>query len=137
MRIGGGTRGRLAIAIAGTLLLAGCGKSAPAVNGTVTWDGAPVEEGTISFAPSDGKGASSGAAISAGKYRVAGQAGLTPGKKTVSIQAVRKTGKKIPAGPPAPAGTTVDETVRLAGTDSCEIVPGDNQRDFQLKSKKR
>ncbi len=49
--------------------------------------------------------------IEGGKYVLAGETGVTPGKKIVRITATRSTGKKIEAGPPEPEGTMVDEIV--------------------------
>jgi len=48
---------------------AGCGGSASSeLSGNVTYNGAPVESGTIAFTPAGGTGVPFGAKISAGKY---------------------------------------------------------------------
>ena len=51
---------------------AGCGGGDPtgAVSGEVTYNGTPVESGTIQFTPKDGKGAAVGGPVTAGKFDV-------------------------------------------------------------------
>lgn len=53
------------------------------VKGTVTLDGAPIEKGTINFAPKGGPGTATGALIVDGKY----EARVSPGKMAVTIYA--------------------------------------------------
>lgn len=132
-------RSWLVLATGGLLVLAcGCGTKLTSVEGNITWDGKPVESGAISFAPADGAGPAIGGEVKDGKYQLVGERGATPGKKTVTITAVRKTGKKIAAGPPEPPGTMVDELDRVSRTEACEIVEGKaNQHNFELKSSKR
>jgi hypothetical protein len=124
-------------------LLSGCGTGKVAVEGEVTVDGTPVEEGSITFDPGDGKGPSTGATIVDGYYRLEGPAGATPGAKIVRIRAFRKTGRKIASGPPSPPGTLVDEIVQYvpaAYNDRTTLRPeiaGESEvhLDFPLKSK--
>jgi len=75
----------------GVLLLAalvsGCGGSGATVSGMVTFEGEPVNNGRISFLPTDGKGPAEGAAIKDGRYRLDI---LTPGSKMVKIEAVKQ-----------------------------------------------
>lgn len=52
------------------LFAAGCGGGRANVEGQVTFDGQPVEQGTIVFEPVDGKGAAAGGTIQNGKYRL-------------------------------------------------------------------
>ena len=124
----------LAVAASWILSIAGCGPSMLTVEGTVTWDGTPVETGTISFLPADGKGPSFGGELKDGGYRIQAEKPAALGAKNVSITGIRKTGKMIEAGPPAPAGTMVDDLLRISSTEKCEIVDGENKHDFQLKS---
>jgi hypothetical protein len=124
----------LAVATSWILLVAGCGPALVTIEGTVTWDGAPVETGTISFLPADGKGPTIGGELKDGGYRIKAEKQAALGAKSVAITGIRKTGKMIEAGPPAPAGTMVDELLRVSSTESCEIVAGENKHDFQLKS---
>jgi hypothetical protein len=119
----------------------GCGKGGATVEGRVTFDGQPVEAGTIVFEPADGAGPSAGGAIENGRYRLAGDAGVTPGKKTVRITAMRKTGRQIEEGPPAPPGTMVDEieqfipaTYNTNSSLQVDVTGGQSTHDFVLTS---
>ena len=75
----------LVVALVG--LAIGCGgggkgnRSTVAVHGKVTLDGKPVEGGTISFDPKDGKGGSVSAQISGGNYETR----VEPGLKIVRV----------------------------------------------------
>ena len=55
-----------------TALGFGCsgGTATGTVTGEVTYNGTPVESGTIQFTPKDGKGASAGGPVVAGKFDV-------------------------------------------------------------------
>jgi hypothetical protein len=87
----------------------GCGGGGASIQGNVTFDGQPVEKGSIVFEPADGLGQVAGGTIENGKYHLDSKSQLTPGPMIVRITAARSTGKKVPAGPPAPDGTMVDE----------------------------
>ncbi len=85
-------------ALCGVLLLVmsspGCGKhddplNRQAISGSVTLDGQPLQQGTISFLPLEKKDTSGGATITSGKYSVAREQGLAPGKYKVMISAAR------------------------------------------------
>ena len=68
------------VAWAGTSI--GCGGSGlSTVEGKVTFEGEPVEEGSIVFEPKDGVGRAVGGIIKDGKYRLEGESGVEPGKK--------------------------------------------------------
>jgi len=108
-------------------------------------DGKPVDDGSINFAPMDGEGPSTGGKIEKGTYVLNGKAAVLPGKKRVSITPVLKTGRRIPAGPPFPPGTMVDEIVPLPDLTelnkdllvNVEVVAGKvNEHNFDLKTKK-
>ena len=53
-----------------TLAAAGCGGTTGAVSGTVTYDGTPVEKGSITFLALDGKGPTTGGNIVDGHFAV-------------------------------------------------------------------
>ena len=76
-------------------LSAGCGSSDTRIIGTVTFNGTPVEEGSISFEPVDGKGTVLGGPIAGGKYDIRSQTPVTGENKLVRIIGVRKTGRKV------------------------------------------
>jgi len=121
--------------VGGLLLVVGCGKTGIPVEGRITWGDKPVEQGSISFAPADGRGPRLGTPIKEGKYSIARSAGMTAGKKSVEIIAIVKTGRQIEAGPPSPPGTKVDELQNVSLRETCEVVAGSgNQCDFRLKS---
>jgi hypothetical protein len=68
------------------LAAAGCSSNTASVSGTVTYDGQPVGTGEVTFTPVDGIGPTSGGRIKDGQYTVDG---LTPGRKTVKVMAVK------------------------------------------------
>ncbi len=74
---------RLTGTLLGALLLAlaGCGSSDGTVHGTVTGNGKDIEEGFISFLPSDSRNSTYGAPIQNGKY----SATVRPGKYSVVV----------------------------------------------------
>src|SRR5207253_1220870 len=84
------------------LACCGCSDGKVIVRGTVTVDGQPIDEGMISLEPADGQGPTTGGIIKEGKYELNGKAAVAPGEKIVRISGVRKTGRMIEAGPPAP-----------------------------------
>lgn len=119
-------------------LFAGCGdKKQAKVHGTVTYNGIPVEEGSISFFPEPGtESRKASAAILDGAFDIPTDRGPFPGKFRVEITGVKKTGKKIPSADP---GIEIDERIELIpdkyhrnSTLIREIAPGDNKLDFLL-----
>ena len=131
----------LLAAIAAATLCPGCGHGRFPIQGEVTFDGKPVEEGTISLEPANGNGPTTGGKIVAGKYQLTGNAAPLPGKKIVRISAIRKTGRKV-ADNFKPAGATVDDVepyipaiYNSRSTLSCEVAgQTGNRLDFHLKS---
>jgi len=121
----------------------GCGNGLAGVAGRVTFNGQPVEEGEIRFVGS-GSGASSsgqvtGAAILNGQYELPPDKGAAPGSYRVEIRAEKKTGKKLPAIPPAPPGTMYEETVSFIPAKyndqsnlTLDLKAGRNTKDFEL-----
>ena len=81
--------------------LAGCGRSLPptaSVSGKVTWNGKPVECGTITFYPEKGRPAT-GSIQPDGSYRLttfSNGDGAELGKHRVTIQATRVSGGAAP-----------------------------------------
>ncbi len=99
----------------GFILIAmmGCGPAKISISGKVSYDGIEVNEGAISFESPDGKSPSVGGMIQKGFYKIENVDVSSGGKKIVRINAVTKTGKKIPAGPPFPPGDMVDEIIKM------------------------
>lgn len=128
------------------IVAAGCGPAElprMAVNGLVTLDGRPVEQGTISFVPAAGaRIPSAGGEIVAGEYSIPAATGpAVSGKYRVEIRWSRPTGKQIELGSPAPPGTMVDEVEEAIpakfnsqSTLEQEIQPGRSEIHFELTS---
>ena len=111
------------------------------VEGTVTLDGRPLEQGAIQFNPISGTTSpTAGAEVVNGKYAIAAAGGPLAGKFTVQITAVGQTGRKIrdlrtnemvdEYGECLPA--RYNSQSELTATVSEE---GPNRFDFALKSK--
>jgi hypothetical protein len=128
--------------IAAVLMLSlGCGSQEHLLEGSVTYDGQPVDKGSITLEPADGVGPAAGGTIESGRFKVDSTSGLAPGEKIVRISAVRATGKKIEAGPPEPPGTKVDEVQQFIpakyndqSTLTVQFDGGHKTHDFELKS---
>lgn len=67
--------------------LTGCGSPLATVQGTVSYEGSPIEKGMITFTPVDGKGAVVGCNIENGKYLAKD---VTPGKNLLTVAAVKQ-----------------------------------------------
>ena len=133
--------GAMGILVASLGMCLGCGGNLATVQGNVTFDGQPVEQGSIVFEPADGVGQVAGGTIQNGKYLLASEGGVVPGKMIVRISAVKATGRKVKAGPPAPPGTMVDEVSQFIpaiynenSTLAIEVAPGKVTQHFELRS---
>lgn len=97
-----------------TISFTGCGGGpAPVgVSGTVTLDGEPLPEGTISFEPvSQTAGQRRDAMIENGAFVLPAEEGVLPGMEfKVEIKSFRTTGRKYPN---ANAGASYDEVVQI------------------------
>ncbi len=131
------------LALFSFFLLIGCGgESGPVryhVTGTVTLDGEPLGQGTIFFVPQGDGMAGGSTEISNGAYEFRDDKGIAEGAYRVEILSKKKTGQKIDG--PGPDGK-VDEFVSIipekyntASELTATIKAGDNQLDFDLKSK--
>src|SRR6476646_606329 len=104
-----------AFAVQLALNLPGCGASdelpRQAVSGTVTFAGKPLEAGLIMFLPEGAEVATQGGGpLVAGKYAIARDAGLVPGKYKVTIsssgggkETIVDTTNNMPGMPPVPS----------------------------------
>lgn len=86
-------------------VMVGCGRG-PArigVSGTVTYQGANLADGWITFVPKDSsKGAQEAAHITEGKYDLPTANGLLPGEYKVAITATEPSGKPAADAAPGP-----------------------------------
>src|SRR4051794_19054940 len=92
--------------------ISGCGAagdelSRQPVSGTITLDGKPLPDGSITLVPV-GDGPAAGATIAAGAFAIPRADGPVPGTYRVEILSVQSTGRTIP-NPEGPKGTTVEE----------------------------
>lgn len=119
----------------------GCGQDTGGrfeVSGTVRFQGAPLQSGTIQFASDDAKQLT-GSMITDGRYSIPADKGLLPGKYTVRISASQEEGA-APAGPPGPEAEThkakdlIPPEYNVNSTLSAEVSQGgSNEFDFDLK----
>jgi hypothetical protein len=65
----------------------GCNGNTASVSGTVSYDGRPVDRGSIAFLPADGAGPTAGGDIVDGRYSVSN---VTPGQKIVQVIGVKQ-----------------------------------------------
>lgn len=96
-------------------LAAGCGDSNPlgrrSISGNVTFDGAPLENGSISFEPLAKDGVGSGAVITDGTFSIPASKGLPPGKYRVRMFAAGENSAPAPEG--LPGGAIAPPSVEL------------------------
>lgn len=95
--------GRILSLLVGLSILSGCGESDGLdhlhVKGTVKVNGAPLDNGRISFLPTGGTpGPSTGTVIKNGEFEIPLAQGPVAGKHRIEIMAVRPTGRKIREG---------------------------------------
>ena len=64
-------------------------------SGAVTVDGRPVDGGRLIFRPVAAAGPSTGSPVENGKFSIAAEKGVSPGRYQVSLQALRRTGTMI------------------------------------------
>lgn len=101
--------------------LAGCGNDGlVTVQGTVTFDGQPVEDGSISMMPVDGQGIAGGGLISNGSYT----AETSPGELGVQIYAYKTVTKPNP---------TAEEIERGLTSDRVQLLPPVYNRESKLR----
>jgi len=72
----------------------GCSEGKSSISGTVTFDGEPVKNGSITFVKSDGELLREGAVITDGAF----QASLPTGEYKIELNAQKVVGKRIQKG---------------------------------------
>jgi len=120
--------------------LAGCGAGTKAsISGTVTLDGSPLDDATISFVPAaGGQRSAAWTTVTGGQYAIEAKEGLGTGAYRVEIRALRSTGEKInPIDPTLPAASKEAIPARYNSTSglTATLKPGANVASFDLKSK--
>jgi hypothetical protein len=115
----------------------GCGTSA-SVSGQVTYEGAAVKKGLITFLPADGNGPAAAGPITDGSYRVDN---LTPGPKVVQIVSTEDTTapvvdleevRKKKGKGPAPSSALIPANA-VGNNTGVEIKAGAQTLSFDLK----
>jgi hypothetical protein len=123
--------------------LSGCRQSVSTIHGKVTYEGAPIQKGEITFSPADRRGVARSGKIEAGNYVVEN---VPPGKKTVEIIGVKQIhfakthGEMAEAakkGPPK-APETADEVPAdaIGNGQTVDTTEGIQERNFDLKRPK-
>ena len=110
------------------------------VLGTVRLDEQPLAEGSILFQPTGGNsGPVAGATIQDGTFHIPAKTGPPIGLNRIEVNAVKKTGRKIPA--PLPGSGMMDELVEAIPdhynkqtTLQSDIKQGENVIDLELDS---
>ncbi len=117
------------------LLPAGCSDNGLVeVTGRVTCDDKPLEKGTISFLPADGKGPTAAAIIEQGDYSVE----VAPGEKKVEILGYKTAGKRRydendPSSPMLDINEQiVPERFNTKTKLTCQIEAGAGPHDFAV-----
>jgi len=109
------------------------------IQGEITFKGQPVTEGSIQFHPLvPTEGYLEGAMIQAGRYKIAADKGLSPGKYQVLVSAPDYKGKKPdPTAAPGAVYQSKELFPAIYNTKSTlavEVTPqGPNNFDFHLK----
>jgi hypothetical protein len=123
----------------------GCGEKPiqrASAQGTVTWEGKPIEDGTIVFIPEKGvRGEAVGIPIVDGKYSSKVESGPCIGANKIEIYAKRKTGKTVMSAVPQAAAPIelkeeyIPPQYNQQSAKKFEVKAGTNQFDYDLPPK--
>ena len=120
---------------------AGCGLNdqRATVEGTVSFQGRPLPEGAVMLFPIDGTAGRGGnTEVKDGQYQISEEQLLYSGKYSVSVMAVRGTGRKVPV-PDMPGVMEevmeqyIPKQYSSESTLTIELQPGTNVSDFDLQ----
>jgi hypothetical protein len=132
----------MACAICAVTALVGCGSGRPTVSGVVKLDGQPLDGGTIFFTPEKGDSPTSSAVIGKdGTYHL--EASPTKMKVVISCSKVTGKRKRYPDMPDSPEVDINEEVLPRRYSDEKKteltytVVPGANQKDWDLTSDKK
>jgi hypothetical protein len=133
--------GALLGVIVATWSASGCfsGKAKYDVQGQVTLDGHPLEEGSILLVPTDATtGTTTGGQITQGQFRLTGAQAAPPGEYKVEIRATRKSGRMVQKAMGAP-GELMPEMIEAvaprfntASQLRVVVTSGPTTADFQV-----
>ena len=120
--------------------ITGCGKpAASTVEGTVSLDGTPIENGSISFVPTSADGKKGGTLIKDGKYSVPADLELPPGNYKVEISSRQNIGKPFIDNDTGEKTYNTKEALperfNINSTLTADLEAGPNQKDFPLQLK--
>lgn len=113
-----------------------------AIQGFVTFDGAPLDEGVVVLMPAEGtKGPTAGSAVAKGGFSIAAAGGPAVGRYRVEVRALRKTGRRVKAVVAVGGQKEREEFEQFipakyntASELEVEIKPGRNTMTLQLES---
>lgn len=118
--------------------VAGCDSGPPTgtVSGDVRFEGQPVEKGTITFYPTDGKSPTSGGEITGGKYSVE----VPVGEMTVTLSGEKPGAtRKLYDTKTSPTFTATSELLpekyNTKSNLKLNVQPGPNPKNFDLTAK--
>lgn len=111
------SRRRTAGLVLFAILFVGCQGPVTSLSGSVTWNGQPLDSGSISFSPTDGHGESKVTSIANGQYEIRD---VPPGKYVAQIEAM--------------VGNRVQAIQAHGNLVAIEVVPGPQTQDFTLHS---
>jgi len=120
------------------LLLAGCGSDLASVTGTVTYDGKPLQTGTVGFFPVGAGPAGYGSIQPDGSFRIrtGQQAGLPPGEYRITVQATGPIPEPTPENLEPVPESIIPE--RYGNQDQSGLTftvkPGSNEVPIELQS---
>ncbi len=121
--------------LAAVTALSGCGgETRPSVEGTVSYNGEPVDLGSITLVPRQA-GPKVGGAIRDGKFAIDPKISPVPGTYGVELQWMKKTGKKVQgeAGELDERAQALPAKYNEKSELTAEIKPGPNVLTFDLK----
>lgn len=132
---------RLAALMVTLLASMGCGHTQRgAVSGKITLDGQPVDSGRIEFTPIGARAReSSWAEVVGGQYSIPASRGPATGPNIAAIYWPKKTGRVLPAMPPAgpvdEAKEAIPDRYNRQSELRADVKSGHNQFDFTLHSR--
>ena len=126
----------IGLMVVGTALCPGCEPAGPrrSVSGTVTFQGRPLQRGTIQFISDQGP--AGGALIRNGAYRLPAEQGLMPGRYRVWISATEPLPElKEPGASAPPTRELIPPEFNARSTQTVEVTDkGPNRFPFDIPS---